>query len=227
MKLTNFLLAVALVATLPLTAIAQSGPGLASKTFPLEHKTAERAASIIRPLLSADGTISIQPSSGTIVVTDRGDNLRAVSSALSAYDQPPRQFAVQIKLVAASRAQNPAAVAPDLRDIAAKLGGVLRFNSFEKIGELRVQAQEGAPVVGQSLSNDFSAEFRLGEFDPASQTLRIEEFELRRSGSGGSLTQVLKTTLNLRVGQTIIVGASRDPQSQRALMIVATATPSP
>jgi hypothetical protein len=31
---------------------------------------------------------------------------------------------------------------------------------------------------------------------------------------------LLKTTLNLRIGQTYIVGATKAPQSQRALMIV-------
>lgn len=227
MKLKNLLVAVALVAALPAMASAQARQALTSRSFSLEHKSAERAAAIVRPLLSADGTISIQPSSGAVVVTDRTQNLESIASALGQYDQPPRLFTVSVRLIAASRAQNPPPVAPDLREIAGKLSGVLRFNHFERLGETRVQAHEGAPVIGQTLSNEYSAEFRVGEFDPSSETLRIEEFELRRAGAGGQLTPVLKTTLNLRVGQTIIVGASRDPQSQRALMIVATATPSP
>ena len=227
MRLKNTFLAVALVAALPSLALAQGRGGLSSQSFPLEHKSAERAAAIVRPLLSTDGTISIQPSSGSLVITDRAENLRAVATALSRYDLPPQQFSVVVKLVAASRSTNPPPVTPDLREIAAKLGGVLRFNRFDRLGELRVQAREGAPVIGQTLSDEYSAEFRLGEYDPASETLRVEEFELRRAGAGGQLTPILKTTLNLRVGQTIVVGASRDPQSQRALMIVATATPSP
>ena len=37
---------------------------------------------------------------------------------------------------------------------------------------------------------------------------------------GDQVTSLLKTTLNLRLGQTYIVGATKTPQSQRALMIV-------
>jgi hypothetical protein len=38
------------------------------------------------------------------------------------------------------------------------------------------------------------------------------------------LTQLLKTSLNIKLGQTVILGAARDPQSQRALVLVLSVT---
>lgn len=221
-RLAVFLLA----AMVALPAVAERASSLTARSFSLEHKSSDRAAAMIRPLLSSDGTVSLQASTGTLVVTDRPENLKAISAALEQYDRPARQFSVLVKLVAASRSDNPTPVTADIREVAGKLGGVLRFNQFDKLGELRVEAREGSPVAGQELSPGYRAWFRLGEYDPASDTVRLEEFELRRSGAGGTLTPMLKTTLNLKVGQTVVLGASRDQQSQRALMIVATATPS-
>lgn len=221
--ITSLALVLSLGAFPALAEDAAGDPALNVRSFKLQHKAPERAAAIIEPLMSSDGTVSLQPSTRTIVVTDRPDNLRSIMAALDQFDTPPQQFSIVIKLVSASRAQNPSPVAPDLRDVAGKLGGVLRFNSFEKLGELRVGALEGAPVVGQELSPIYRADFRVGEFDPASNTIRIEDFQLRKS-SDGQLSQVMKTTLNLKVGQTVVLGAARDPQSQKALMIVAVAS---
>lgn len=196
---------------------------LLAHSFRLQHKATERAASVIEPLMSADGTVSIQPSTRTLVVTDRPENIKAIRAALDRYDAPPQPFVLTLKLVSASRSSAPSPVAPDLREVAAKLGGVLRFNNFEKLGELRVSAREGSPIIGQTLAPDYRADFVLGEWDPASDTIRVESFDLRR-GSNGQLDPVLKTTLNLKVGQTVVLGASRDPNSQKALMLVAVAT---
>jgi hypothetical protein len=40
---------------------------------------------------------------------------------------------------------------------------------------------------------------------------------------GEQLTQLMKTTLNLKLGQTVILSATRDANSGRALMIVVSA----
>lgn len=219
---TAFLMAIAISAT-PLLAETAGRDDLSVHSFKLRHKAPERAAAMIEPLMSSDGSFSIQPSTRTLVVSDRGENMKSIVTAIERFDSPPQQFSVVIKLVAASRSQNPVPVAADLREVAGKLGGVLRFNSFEKLGELRVAAREGSPVIGQELSPVYRADFRIGEYDPASDTIKVEEFQLLRGGEG-QLSPVLKTTLNLKVGQTVILGASRDSQSQKALMIVAVAS---
>ncbi|HVR42680.1 MAG TPA: secretin N-terminal domain-containing protein [Thermoanaerobaculia bacterium] len=199
---------------------------IAARTFQLKFRDASRAALVIKPLISASGSVSIQPSSNTLVVTDEPEVLREVARTMARYDAPPRSFEVELKLVAASRAASPAPVPEDLREVSSKLSGVLRFNSFEKLGGIAAEGNEGDPVV-VNLDGAFRAEFRMNEFDPVSQSLQLGEFRLLRiPAEGGELQQLLKTaTLNLRIGQTVVLGASRLPNSNRALMLVLVARP--
>jgi hypothetical protein len=198
---------------------------LTARSFQFKFRDASRAASVIKPLISASGSVSIQPSSNTLVVTDSPAVLREVVRAIQQYDAPPKAFTVEVRLVAASQVRGtPPAVPEDLREISAKLSGVLRFNRFDKLGEIRAQAREGEPVLA-NLDGAYRADFTMGEFDPISQTLQLSEFRVMRIPPGdGELQQVFRnSTLNLRVGQTVVLGASRLPDSNRILMIVLTA----
>jgi len=52
-------------------------------------------------------------------------------------------------------------------------------------------------------------------------TVRVEGFRLDRlSNSQSEGETLLKTSLNLRLGQVVVLGASRGPQSAKALMLV-------
>lgn len=197
---------------------------LTARSFQFKFRDASRAASVIKPLVSEAGSVSIQPSSNTIVVTDSPAALREIARAIAQYDAPPKSFTVELQLVAASRAANPPPVPEDLREISAKLSGVLRFNRFDKLGEIQAIGREGDPVL-TDLDGSYRADFKMGEFDPISQTLQLSDFRILRVPEGGGEVQQIfrNSTLNLRVGQTVVLGASRMPDSNRILMIVLTA----
>ena len=194
---------------------------LKARSFEIRHKTLERAAGLIAPLLSETGSVSLQPSKSALVVTDRAENLQKISEMLSRYDSPPRHFTVQLTLVNASRERVARSEVPeDLKVVADKLTGVLRFNSFEKVASINAEGNEGDPVV-LSMDGSYHATFRIGEYDPVTNTVRVEGFRLDRlSNSQGEGETLLKTSLNLRLGQVVVLGASRGPQSAKALMLV-------
>lgn len=198
---------------------------LTARSFQFRFRDASRAAVVIKPLITASGSVSIQPSTNTLVVTDSPAAIREIMRAIQQYDAPPKSFTVELRLVAASFQQkNPPPVPEDLREISAKLSGVLKLNRFDKLGEIRAQAREGDPVL-TDLDGSYRADFTVGEFDPISQTLQLSEFRILRVPEGGGEVQQIfrNSTLNLRVGQTVVLGASRLPDSNRILMIVLTA----
>lgn len=200
---------------------ATAPAGLTARAFTIRNKDVEKAAALIKPLLSQDGSYSVQPSKNALVVTDHQANLDKIAAILTKYDVPPRQFSLQLTLVAASRSNSPAQVPPELQEIARKLAGVLRYNSFEKIGGITTTGWEGDSVV-VDIKPGYRASFRFGEYDPLTDTVRLEDFRLDKvDGSGSSQSvSVMRTALNIRIGQTIVVGASREPSSNRALMLV-------
>jgi len=191
---------------------------LTVRTFTFRYKDADKAAGIIKPFLSPEGTMSIQPGTKSLVVTDRAENFKALAKAIADFDVPPQSFRLSVRLVSAARVAGETAKPSDeLRDVAPKLA-MLRYNSLESAGQAEFEGKEGDPGIVE-MTTGFRADFKLGEYDPASDSIKVSDFHLSRLQKD-QLTSLLKTSLNLRLGQTYIVGATRAPESQRALMIV-------
>ncbi|MGZ7040544.1 MAG: secretin N-terminal domain-containing protein [Thermoanaerobaculia bacterium] len=200
---------------------ADAGKALSVRTFQFKFKQADQAAAIIKPLVSAEGSMSIQPSSNSLVVTDRPDNLKAIIAVLQQYDAAARNVHLSVRLVGASRVPNAAVhePVPELKDIANELS-MLRFNAYERLGDAELQGKEGEPGL-VDLSGGYRAEFKFGEYDPASDTIKLNDFRLLKL-QNDQLVPLYKASLNLKLGRTVIVGATK-PQGQRALMIVVVA----
>ncbi|MGH9459418.1 MAG: secretin N-terminal domain-containing protein [Thermoanaerobaculia bacterium] len=205
----------------PVLADAAAEERLAARSFQLEFRDASRAAVVIKPLISASGSVSIQPSANTLVVTDSPEALREIARVLAEYDAPAKEFSLEIRLVGASRVANPPPVPEGLREISSKLSGVLRFNRFDQIGQIRASGREGDPLV-VDLGETHRADFEVGEFDPVTRSLQLTDFRLLRvpETSGELQTVFHNATLNLKAGQTVVLGVARDPQSKRLLMLV-------
>jgi len=213
-------MALLLVSATAFADAADVGKRLTVQTFQFKHKQADKAAAVIKPLMSADGTMSIQPGTNSLVVSDSPENIKRISAALAQFDTQPASMMLSVRLVSASRTTGEPRVAPQLTDVASKLA-LLRFNVLESLGSADAGGREGEPGRIE-LEGGYRAEFKFGEYDPVSDTVKVSDFRLSRL-EGDTLSPLMKTTLNLKVGQTVILGATKQPQSQRALMIVVTA----
>ena len=220
-RLLFALIALAVMTGTAFADAADAGKALSVRTFQFKFKEADKAAAVIKPLVSGEGSMAIQPSSNALVVTDHPDNLKAITAALLQYDAPARNVRLSVRLIGASRV-DPSKVtdpAPELKDIATELS-MLRFNAFDRLGESEVQGKEGEPGL-IDLGTGYRAEFKFGEYDPASDTIKLNDFRLSKL-QNDQLVPLYKASLNLKLGRTVIVGATR-PQGQRALMIVVVA----
>ena len=210
---------------LALPALAEASPAeaagksLSVRTFQFKHKSAEQAAVAIKALRGAQGSVSI--TGEALVVTDSPENLKKIAAALAEFDLAPQPFRLSIRLVSASRAGagQQARIADEVRDLAPKLA-LLRFNVLDNVGSADVVGNEGQP--GLVDLNGYRADFKFGEYDAASDSIKVGDLRISRL-AGEQLTQLMKTTLNLKLGQTVILSATRDPNSGRALMLVVSA----
>ncbi|MGZ8868324.1 MAG: secretin N-terminal domain-containing protein [Thermoanaerobaculia bacterium] len=189
-------------------------------TYQFKHKQAEKAATAIKTLVSAEGTVAIQSAANSVVITDRAENLKNIAAALQRFDTPPQPVQLSVRLVTAARVEGGGQIPDGLKDVAPKLA-MFRFNSFENLGSVNVDGREGEQGIVE-LGGGYRADFRFGEYDPASDSIGLADFKLSKL-QGDQLTALYKTTLNLKIGQTLIFGATRDPQSQRALVVVVSA----
>ena len=189
---------------------ADASKSLSVRTFTFKYKDPGKASEIIKPLLSAEGSISIQAGSNALAVADRPEVLKTLAKALNDYDAPPQAFKLVVRLIAASRAEGSPKISEDLKDVAPKLA-MLRFNALENLGAADFAGREGDPGI-LSLPTGYRAEFKLGEFDPASDSIKVTDFHLSKV-QNDQLTSLLKTTVNLRLGQTYIFTALKTPRA--------------
>ncbi|HKO58777.1 MAG TPA: secretin N-terminal domain-containing protein [Thermoanaerobaculia bacterium] len=202
---------------------AADGKALTVRTYQFKYKDADKAAAVIKSLMSTEGSLSIQPAANSLVVTDHPDNLKQISAALLNFDAPAQAFKLSVRLISAAKTEGSPRVPDELRDVAPKLA-MLRYNSFEDLGSIEVEGHEGEPGL-VDMQSGYRADFRIGEYDPASDSIKVNDFRLSKlqGAHKDELAQLLKTSLNLKLGQTVILGASKASGSQRALMLVVVA----
>jgi type II/III secretion system protein len=193
----------------------EGAKALSVHTFQFKFKDADRAAAVIKSLLSADGSMSIQPKANSLVVTDHPDNLKAVAAAITEFDTAPRGVKLSVRLVAASRAEVAVKTVEELKDIAPSFT-LLGYNSLESLGSADVESREGQSG-STNLGDGYRADFRFGAYDPVDDTVELTDFRISKLQKD-QLTQVYKTTLNLKIGQTVVLVVKR-PQGQRALSV--------
>jgi len=217
MKRVLILLTLCLFATgVAIAEPAGDAKALNVKTFQFKYKDADKAAAIIKPLMSAEGSMSIQPASNSLVVTDRAEKMKAITDALAAFDTAPHPVKLSLRLVGASRSETATKVPAEMRDIGAKLA-VLRYNAIDDLGNANVDGHEGQPTT-IDLQNGYRVDFKFGEYDPSSDSIKLDDFRLSKVEKD-QLVQVYQATLNLKVGQTLIFGATKT-HGQRAIFLV-------
>src|SRR5262245_44133907 len=93
---------------------------LTARTCVFTRKQADKAANVIKGILSAEGTMAIQPAANSLVVTDLPENLKKIAAALAAFDAPAQALQLSIRLVSASRGAADK-IDPAVADVASKL----------------------------------------------------------------------------------------------------------
>lgn len=64
------------------------GDQIATQIFRLNHENANGLVAVLRPLISANNTISADPTNNTLIITDYADNLKRLSRIIAALDVP-------------------------------------------------------------------------------------------------------------------------------------------
>jgi general secretion pathway protein D len=64
------------------------GSQVVTQIFRLNHETANNLVPILRPLISPNNTINVNPGNNSLVITDYADNLQRIGRIISALDNP-------------------------------------------------------------------------------------------------------------------------------------------
>lgn len=68
--------------------VSARGEQVVTQIFRLNHEQANNLLGILRPLISPNNTINVNPGNNSLVITDYADNLRRLARIVAALDQP-------------------------------------------------------------------------------------------------------------------------------------------
>lgn len=195
-------------------------PALELHAYSFRYQVAREALPLVYPLLTARGTVELQPESNTLVIRDQPDALRRIMSVLAAFDHPPRAIRLKLQMIEAGpRGVSPPsshALPPALRR---QLHELLRFDAYRVVAEAILHTREGESV-SYDLGPAYRVRFRLGT--AIRQRLKLRGFTIEREveGSAKKSPPLVHADLNLWLSEPLILGLTRDESSRHALMVV-------
>lgn len=201
------------------------------RIFTLKHRKAEEVFLVVRPLLTARGSIVLQPSLNALTVRDVAAAVEKAARAVETFDVPPRGYSVSVALLRATTEPGPRTaptpVAEQIRGVGARLRKLFSFTDYTPIDEVVLQGLEGDPV-SWSLGGSYRIEFLL-ESGGAGDVLRLRNLVLskvRRDEKGRETAfDVARTSLNLRLREPFVLGVGREEGGSAALFLVLSAAP--
>ena len=222
----------------PVSAQAPPSPAAAdaitARAFAVRFKSLSDAAELVSAVLSAQGTVTLQPRLKTLTVQDRAPVLDRVAALLASFDTPPRNVEVTLSLfLGTDRREQEAgrnvpsdALSRDVRGIAETLGDFTKWNAYEPLGKGAVTGSEGERVV-VNLSQDYRVRYEVDVVQDAA--VKLKDFVLQRvtrDANGAERVQdVYTAAVVLPVGRTLMLGAAQNPESKRALFLTLQARP--
>lgn len=219
------------VAILVAAGVAGCGNGqveLETRTFELEHLSANAAQRIVEPYVYGDregAPGAMSRAEGLLSVRETEDNLDRIERVLEQYDRPRGPeggLTLRFQLVEADGFDGTDA---EIADVEEELRGLFRFEGYRLAasGVLTVDGRYGS--FTQSLSGTaedrYSVGGNVGEA-PGGGDRRVFLQEITLvSDDYGSLFQ---TTVTIRPGQTLVLGSAGVPDREGAVILIVRAS---
>ena len=219
-------------------AAAAAAPGTAdpvsARAYVVKFKSLADSAELIGPLLSPQGSLTLQPRLKTLMIQDRVSVLDRVASLLASFDVAPRNVEIAMSLFLGTdrREQEAGRIIPsssmtkDVRGIAETLGDFTKWNAYEPLGGRAVTGAEGGRVT-VNLSEEYRVVYDIDTV--RDQSVKLTNFVLQRVTRGADgkekVQDVYSAAVVLPVGRMLMLGAAQNPESKRALFLTLQARP--
>ena len=200
--------------------------------YTLKHQQADQALAQIQSLLSADGTVEIQPGGNTLVIRDHRANIELVSSVLKRFDDPPENLRFDIRILRAGPRRS--VISPPVaggsgvpEELLNKLRRYLNFEDYQVLAKAPITSREGGDVTYE-MGRAYEVSFRPGTVMTGTkgQRLRLEEFRIQKNAENPTNKgrrlgpeELFNATVNLWIDQPFILILDQDVSRQEALLI--------
>ena len=213
---SNVLMRSLAVASLPLLLACNSrAPELEVRTFPLTHISGHEAAVLIEPYVYGErpgGEGRLSSVTDAITVRETPDNLDQIARVLAEHDVEQRDVRLHFQLIQADGYTDSD---PRIAQVEAELRRIFRFGGYQLAGEAMVSVT-GASEIDQRLpgpGGTYAIAAEIRRLDPGG--IRLHDVTLY----GASFEPILTTSVNIRPGQTLVLGSSPQGDGGATLLL--------
>lgn len=209
------ILAVLTLGLLALTAACQQGPRLETRTFPLHHLGPSEALKLVSPYVYTDrkGDPGMQSATtSALTVRETADNLDKIARVLKEYDAARPDVRLHFQLIEADdfRGSDPR-IAP----VESQLRKIFQFHGYRLAGETYVEATDRSDIKQHFQGTDIPY-----ELEGFVRWMSSTEIQLAVQLGAPGYGTLLQTTVNVRPGQTLVLGSSPKTKAAGTLLLV-------
>ena len=224
-----------IVLLLSTVAIALSAADQSTTTvrvFNLKNASVIEAFTVIEPLLSDEGSVTVQPSRGRITIQDSPQVVGRIAALMDELDRIPGEYRIEVELLEGLDSERTSDLPPELDR---RLHRMFPFKSYRRAGRTVFQGEFGQPTMA-SLGESYRLSFRAdsssvsestpwGVADLSDRTqvkwLRLERLTADVNGRE-RVDELLRTTVFLSPRQKMIIGAGSSEDSASGLVLILT-----
>jgi len=158
---------------------------------------------------------------GTVQIVDTQFNIARAKMLIDDLDVPPRQIWLQVLLMRADGdGRQGIPDDPDFRAVNEKLRSLFKFKSYNIIARAEISSQENAPfTIMQDPVDQDKPSFGIG-----AERMEFDGTYVRLEGLSISVLRPIRTeistTVNVILGDTVVLGASKGETQEEALITV-------
>lgn len=194
------------------------GPKLETRTFELQYLSSNEVERLIAPYVFNDKA-RFSTGSNAVSVRELPANLDQIAGVLERYDRPKPGVRLHFQII---RADGAAPSDPGIAEVETVLRKLFRFKGYQLLAEAVVAGVEGSRAQQAIVAERTNTEYAI----------RANIQQVRALGDSGTvwvlvdlsmgdLGTVLQTSVNLRAGQTAVLGnVQTNPRSDTIILTV-------
>ena len=203
---------------------------LTARAYQVRYRPLADAADVVAAVLSPEGTVTLRPRLNMLVVQDHPAILDQVEALLESFDLPPKNVEVTLSLFLGTERQPKEGgrsagegFSKEVRGVIDALGDVTKWVAYEPLGSRSVTGIEGDSVTAE-LSPEYRVTFKVQSVHENAGVVKFERVSLQRLETEEDGTEriqdVYTAGMVLNAGRMHVVGAARQPGSDRALFLI-------
>jgi hypothetical protein len=237
MSMRRTFLCLALLAASFVTLAAAEDVTTTVRVFHLRHVSVMDASAAIQPVLSDEGSLTLQPHKSRLTVQDRPDVVAKVAKIIQTLDRLPEMYRLHVELLEGTKMTQEPISHPQTK-VDQRLKRMFNFDTYRRVGTADFEGQMGDEAManlGSGYRITFVAESLVVENAPygmpnAGARIQLHGMVLSRmvedaESAEAHAVEVLRTKVVLSPKQEVIIGAGSSEASSSGLVLILKALP--